>query len=68
MENITVIMPIHIYDDTVKKYMNEAIISVITQTEPVEELMIVGPQEVLNEVKNNFNDIEGIIKGQTSSI
>lgn len=55
MENITIITPIHIYDDAVKKYLNEAINSVFSQTEPVEEFMIVGPQEVIDGIKEDFN-------------
>ena len=54
MENITVIIPIHIYNDEVKKYLNKAINSVFIQTEPVDELMIVGPQEVIDGIKSDF--------------
>lgn len=54
MENLTVIIPIHIYNDEVKTYLNKAINSVFTQSEPIEQILIVGPQEVIGGVERDF--------------
>lgn len=54
MENITVVIPIHVYNDDVKSYLDKAIASVLVQTDTEAKIMIVGPQEVIDGIKKDF--------------
>ena len=58
MENITVIIPIHVYNEDVKKYLGKAIESIKAQTEAVDSTMIVGQEELINKIKDDFNDAQ----------
>lgn len=50
MENLTIIIPVHEYNETVEKYLRKAIDSVTTQNIPQESILVVGPSEVVKEV------------------
>lgn len=54
MENLTVIIPIHTYDELVQKYLEKAINSVINQKETAEKILIVGPEDVIQTIKEFF--------------
>lgn len=56
MENLTVIIPVHIYNEEVKKYLDKAIVSVLYQKDTAENIMIVGPQDVIDGVKKDFKN------------
>lgn len=56
MENLTVIIPIHQYDEETKIYLGKAINSVYAQTETSCDIMIVGPESVVSWLNANFND------------
>lgn len=47
MKDVTIIIPIHKFDDKIKDYLDKAIKSVNTE----HEIMIVGPSNVINDVK-----------------
>ena len=46
MNNISVIIPLHKYDDEVKKYLNEAVKSVEEQAVKPEKVFVVSSKEV----------------------
>ena len=54
MENITVIIPIHKYNDKIKTYLDKAISSVFVQKNTAEKVMLVGPKETLDLIKKDF--------------
>jgi hypothetical protein len=54
MENLTVIVPIHKYNEDVKKYLDKAISSVFSQKDTAEKVSIVGPKEVIDGIEKDF--------------
>lgn len=56
MENLTVIIPIHQFNDEIKTYLTKAIDSVYKQTETDCKIMLVGPSEIMGDLNKNFND------------
>ena len=59
---ITVIVPIHKYDDTVKVFLNRALESVDKESFDV---LFVGPNEVLNEAKKLYEDATLVVNEET---
>lgn len=55
MENITVIIPLHIYTEEVKVYLDKAIGSALQQ-DGVQKVLIVGSKEVISESEKDFNN------------
>jgi hypothetical protein len=56
MENLTVIIPVHIYDETVKQLLNKAITSVFCQKDTAQQILMVGPQNIINKIKIDFKN------------
>lgn len=52
MENLTVIIPVHIFNETVEKYLEKAIASVVNQNQSLDSILIVGPSEVIKNINN----------------
>lgn len=50
MENLTVIIPVHEFNETVEKYLGRAIESITNQNISLGSILIVGPSEVIKEV------------------
>jgi len=55
MEELSIIIPVHEYNDTIKKYLERAIQSVEAQTEKPSKIIIVGPKEIANNIVKNYN-------------
>ena len=51
MEELTIIIPIHRYDQTIGQYLNRAIQSVDNQIEKPNNILIVAPKEVTDILK-----------------
>lgn len=56
MENLTVIIPVHIFDEKVKEYLGKAINSVYQQKDTDCKIILVGPSEIMVDLNKNFND------------
>ena len=56
MENLTVIIPIHQFDDEIKKYLSKAIDSVYKQKDTTCNILLVGPPSIMSDLHSNFND------------
>ena len=55
MENITVIIPVHEYNNEIKKYIDRAIGSVLSQDGEY-EIKIVCPPNIINDISNDFKN------------
>ena len=68
MKQITAIIPINKYDDTVKEMLGMSIKSFVeTSKNNPADLMIVGPKEVLDKVKEDYSDVIAIYVETTDS-
>lgn len=68
MKQITAIIPINKYDDTVKEMLGMSIKSFVeTSKNNPADLMIVGPKEVLDKVKGDYSDVIAIYVETTDS-
>ena len=54
MKNLTVIVPLHEYNDVVEKLLSEAIESFKNADDGKSKLLFVGPSEVLNKIKETY--------------
>ena len=62
MNNISVIIPLHKYDDEVKKYLNEAVKSVEEQAVKPEKVFVVSSKEVNEQIRIDLGErVEYII-------
>src|ERR1035441_706372 len=52
MENLTIIIPVHIFNETVEKLLERSINSVTKQNQPLNSILIVGPSEVIKNINN----------------
>ena len=55
MEELTIIIPVHEYNETIEKYLYRAIESVEAQTEKPSNIIIVGPKEVIDTQKQQLD-------------
>lgn len=68
MKKITAVIPLNTYDDTVKEMLGMSIKSFVeTSKNNPADLMIVGPKEVLDKVKEDYADIEAAYVETTDS-
>lgn len=61
-KQITVIIPIHEYNDTVKELLTKALDSVDKEAF---EVLLVGPSEVLNQAQDLYNDATLVVNEET---
>lgn len=68
MKQITAVIPVNKYDETVKEMLGNAIKSFVeTSKNNPADLMIVGPKEVLDKVKEDYSDVIAIYVETTDS-
>jgi hypothetical protein len=56
MENLTVIIPIHQFNDEIKTYLTKAIDSVYRQSETTCDILLVAPSDTISELNGLYND------------
>ncbi len=56
MNNISIIIPIHKYDENIKKYLNRAIKSVEEQSDKPEQVFIVSSKEINEQVEKDLGN------------
>jgi hypothetical protein len=68
MKKITAVIPLNKYDDTVKEMLGSSIKSFIeTSKNNPADLLIVGPKEVLDQVKEDYKEVEATYVDTTDS-
>lgn len=56
MNNISIIIPVHEYDESIKKYLERAVNSVNEQTVKPEKVFVVSSKKINDDVKEDFGD------------
>lgn len=56
MENLTVIIPVHQFNDEIKAYLTKAIDSVFRQKDNKSQIILVGPSDVMTGLYTSYND------------
>lgn len=70
MKDLTVIVPVHKYDENIAEMLNDAVNSVTEATRKEDEIKIlfVGPETVMNKVKEKYPNAEYLINEKTDFI
>jgi len=64
MENLTVIIPVHVFNETVDKFLDKAINSVLLQGIDASKILIVAPPAIIKEI-SKYNTSFWVNNGET---